>query len=149
MMKKENVASYRRTHTHISKIPPPRPDPIFPTQEFRAAEISFFLHKECHAAGIRFYLHKALVTKNKLDIASPLGGDVEEFGHFQRLKLRPHVTSCYNFLASPLEGDVEKICHFQEILLVRYSGLWSKCQVFFLVFVLQRLHLHFCRISPL
>ena len=41
-------------------------------KEFRAAEISFYLHREFRAAGIRFYLHK------------PLGGDVEEIGHFQR-----------------------------------------------------------------
>ena len=41
-----------------------------------------------------------------LDSASPLGGDVEEIGHFQSGKIRPHGSS---FFASPLGGDVAKI----------------------------------------
>ena len=48
-------------------------------------------------------IHK---RKNELDIASPLGGDVEEIGNFQGGKIRSHGS---NFLASPLGGDVEEI----------------------------------------
>ena len=44
-----------------------------------------------------------------LDIASPLGGDVEEIGNFQDGEIRSHGTT---FFASPLGGDVEEIGNF-------------------------------------
>ena len=40
-----------------------------------------------------------------LDIASPLGDDVEKFGHFQSRKIRSHGT----IFASPLGSDVDEL----------------------------------------
>lgn len=48
------------------------------------------------------------VTMRMLNISSPLGGDVEEIGHFQNRKLRSYGTF---FFASPLA--IEKNGKFQ------------------------------------
>ena len=67
--------------------------------------------------------------KNKLDIASPLGGDVEEIGHFQSGKIRSHGTI---FFASSLVSDVAKISHFEMRSIPSHGSIfcitsWGRC----------------------
>ena len=50
-------------------------------------------------------------------LSSPLGGDVEEIGNFERRKIRSHGIFFSHgsiFLASPLWGDVEELGNFHE-----------------------------------
>ena len=55
--------------------------------------------------------------------ASPLGGDVEKIGDFQRREICSHGTM---FLTSPLGGDVEKIGNYQKIKYVFGNTYWGR-----------------------
>ena len=59
-------------------------------------------------SALRAPFFEAIHKKNKLDSASPLGGDVEKIGDFPGRKIP--------FLASLIGGDVEEIGDFQDTI---------------------------------
>ena len=67
-------------YTRISKIPPPRPDPIFPTQRIQRGRERILSTQRIPRGQDPIFSTQISGYAN----ASPLGVDVEEIGHFQR-----------------------------------------------------------------